>query len=299
MVPHHRPTSSHKLAVSFFMHESNLVSSAQLKQAGDDPAIKILDCSWYLPNQQRDAYAEFQQAHIPGAVFFDIDQICDQSSGLPHMLPTSELFAAEVSKLGISNASSVIVYDGSGLFSAARVWWMFKVFGHHDVKVLDGGLPAWRRDDGALSHQDAQKSVVRNRFAATFKGRYVATKQDIIDNLSTNTAVVVDARSAARFSGQAPESRPELKSGHMPNAISLPFEVLLRDGSLKPMTELREIFSNLNLDSSSKIVTSCGSGVTAAIITLALAEAGYGLQRLYDGAWVEWASDSALPIVSS
>ncbi len=281
------------------MYESNLVSSAQLKHALEDPAIKILDCSWYLPNQQRNAYAEFQQAHIPGAVFFDIDQICDQTSDLPHMLPTPDYFAAEVSKLGISNTSSVIAYDGSGVFSAARVWWMFKVFGHQDVRVLDGGLPAWRRNDGALSQEDAQKSVVPMRFSATLTPSYVATKQDIIDNLLTNTALVVDARSAARFSGQAPEPRPELKSGHMPNAISLPFEVLLRDGSFKPVTELREIFSKLHIDSSSKIVTSCGSGVTAAIISLALAEAGYGLQSLYDGAWVEWASDPTLPIVSS
>ena len=269
-------------------HSEFLCNTDELSALLGDDHIRIIDSSWYLPTQNVDARADYEKKHIPGAVFFDIDAISDQNRDLPHMLPTPEQFAQAVGELGISNNHDVIVYDSAGLFSAARVWWMFHVFGHQRVRVLNGGLPAWREAGGELT--GAVSSVSKEHFEASLNNHLVADKALLQRNSAKPEFTVMDARSNARFIGAAPEPRPGLPSGHMPNSISLPFDQLLDNGMLRPADELRTIFQSLDTDGASPIITTCGSGVTAAIITLALAEAGFGLQQLYDGAWAEWAS---------
>jgi thiosulfate/3-mercaptopyruvate sulfurtransferase len=270
--------------------------SSALETEGNEN-IAILDCSWYLPTQQRNAQAEFATSHIPSARFFDIDAVCDKNSDLPHMLPTAESFSSAVGELGIDNNSLVVTYDGAGLFSAARVWWMFHVFKHHNVRVLNGGLPKWITEDRELE-QDIQPQPTCH-FDANRSDELVVSLTNVLENCSSQEAVVLDARSSARFDGTAPEPRAELSSGHMPGAISLPFDQLQSNGQLKPAEELRAIFNKLGVTGADPIVTTCGSGVTAAIITLALAEAGFGLHQLYDGAWSEWAAADSTPIISA
>jgi thiosulfate/3-mercaptopyruvate sulfurtransferase len=270
--------------------------SAAMKSEGSEQ-IALLDCSWYLPTQQRNAQAEFISSRIPGANFFDIDAICDKSSNLPHMLPTAESFSESVSHLGINNDSLVIAYDGAGLFSAARVWWMFHVFSHQNVRVLNGGFPKWAAEDREIE-SDIQ-SLTTRRFVTNKRNELVASMHEVLDNCSSQKVVVLDARSSARFEGTSPEPRPELSSGHMPGAISLPFDQLQSNGLLKPAEELRTVFNELGVTGNDPIITTCGSGVTAAIITLALAEAGFGLHQLYDGAWSEWAAAGNTPIVKT
>lgn len=259
--------------------------------------IVILDCSWYLPAQKRNAQAEFISSHIPGASYFDIDAICDKSSKLPHMLPTAAAFSDAVGNLGISNNSIVIAYDGAGLFSAARVWWMFHVFNHQNVRALNGGFPKWVAEDREIEKNIQHRPTCQ--FISNKSDDLIVSMTDMLDICSSKEAVILDARSSARFQGTAPEPRPELPSGHMPGAISLPFDQLQANGLLKPAKELRAIFNNLGVTGNEQIITTCGSGVTAAIITLALAEAGFGLHHLYDGAWSEWAVAENTPIISA
>ncbi|MBT5032493.1 MAG: 3-mercaptopyruvate sulfurtransferase [Proteobacteria bacterium] len=279
---------------------NNLISTEELANKLGAENVTVVDCSWYLPTQGRDARAEFDLNHIPGAGFFDIDEICDKASPLPHMLPSAELFSESVGKLGVSNNSLVVVYDGAGLFSAARVWWMFHAFGHTNVRVLNGGFPKWVAEQRPIEKMEKKVSIRPNRsFSATPVKDLLASMETVLANCESQQAIVLDARSAARFEGSEPEPRPELPSGHMPGALSLPFSQLLSDGSLKPANELRDIFQALGVNGSKPVITSCGSGVTAAAITLALAEAGYGMHRLYDGAWTEWASADNTPIVSA
>jgi thiosulfate/3-mercaptopyruvate sulfurtransferase len=259
--------------------------------------VRVLDCSTYLPTENIDARLEYEKAHIPGAMFFDIDATSDQHSNLPHTLPSAQSFAESVGKLGIGNSHQVIVYDGAGLFSAARVWWMFRVFGHDRVRVLNGGLPAWRAAGGALTQDSVEPSF--ERFDAALKPDFVVDKERMLNNVSDPKYTVLDARSAGRFAGTEPEPRPGLPSGHIPGSQSLPFSQLLENGCLKPASELVAIFRDNQIDSETPIITSCGSGVTAAIITLALAECGFGLQKLYDGSWTEWASAEDTEIMTS
>ena len=278
---------------------NHLISTQELASKLGAENVTVIDCSWYLPTQDRDARAEFELNHISGADFFDIDEICDKASPLPHMLPSAELFSESVGKLGISNNSLVVVYDGAGLFSAARVWWMFHAFGHTNVRVLNGGFPRWVAEQRPVKKMDKKVQIQPNQsFSAKPVKDLVVSMETVLANCESQQAIVLDARSAARFEGTAPEPRPELPSGHIPGALSLPFDQLLSDGSLKPASELRDIFQALGVNGSDPVITSCGSGVTAAVITLALAEAGYGLHRLYDGAWAEWASADHTPVVS-
>ncbi len=250
--------------------------------------VKVLDCSWYLPSQSINAENEFKQQHIPSAQFFHIDLICEQNSALPHMLPSAEDFSQAVAKLGISNDSHVVVYDSSGLFSAARVWWTFKVFGHQNVQVLEGGLPAWSEQGGAL--ESNVRPVIKTDYVATLNREFVISKHELIENISSKQYRVLDARSKERFEGQSPEPRAGLPSGHMPESACMSFANLIENGRLKSRQQLQTVFDQAGINQSTKIVTSCGSGVTAAIITLALVECGYGMNRLYDGSWSEWAS---------
>ena len=253
--------------------------------------LAILDASWYLPAMQRDPKAEFAAAHIPGAVFFDIDAVSDPSSPLPHMLPDEADFAAAMGALGVSEEMEIVVYDGAGLFSAPRVWWTLTIFGARRVHVLDGGLPKW------IAEGRATEAGVGSREPATFRARLnrsaVATFDDVRGALDAGSAQVADARPAARFRGEAPEPRPGLLSGHMPGARSLPASELIADGRLKAPGDLVEAFARAGVNPDAPLITSCGSGVSAAIINLALAAAGKPAARLYDGSWTEWATRKA------
>ncbi|WP_443747594.1 sulfurtransferase [Asticcacaulis solisilvae] len=245
-------------------------------------AVKVVDGSWALDGT--DMRALHAKEHIPGAVFFDIDAISDKSVPLPHMAPSPDAFADAVGKMGISRTDPVVIYDRQGLFSAARVWWTFRLMGHDKVQVLKGGLPAWK--DAGLPVTDALPTVVGTTYAPQFHSDMVMDLNGLKAGLQS--AVVLDARPAARFYGQTPEPRAGLRSGHMPGAQSLPAAALIRDGALKPASELREIFDGRGVGAGNLVVTTCGSGVTAAIISMALEETGHTRTKLYDGSWAEW-----------
>ena len=275
--------------------KSNLISAAELHDVLGQPDVVVVDGSWYLPTQGRNPLQEFLDRHIPSAQFFDIDQICDLDSTLPHMVPDTSLFEKKVRELGINNDSRIVVYDGAGIFSAPRVWWLFRLFGHTRIRVLNGGLPQWL-DKGYDTEVAVQKPGIGN-FTANPDMTRVATMEDMRKNAQLNDSLVLDARSYPRFVGEAPEPRAELPSGHMPNSKSLAFTELLEGGKFRDVADLGAVLRSRGASKSNSIITSCGSGVTAAVITLALDECGFGLQRLYDGSWTEWASHSDNPIV--
>ena len=259
--------------------------------------LRILDASFYLPAQKRDADAEYASGHIPGAIRFDQDKIADHSTNLPHMVPSPEFFAAEVGKLGISENDRIVIYDGPGLFASPRVWWLFHiVMGAPNVFVLDGGLDGWKAEGRPLE-------TATPAFApATFKPKFNASRvvsldemREIVDNRSRQIA---DARSAGRFAATEPEPREGMRSGHMPGARSLPSGVFATNGKFKSLPELRETIEKAGIDLEKPVVTTCGSGITAAIITLALESLGHGDNKLYDGSWSEWGSREDTPIVT-
>jgi thiosulfate/3-mercaptopyruvate sulfurtransferase len=263
----------------------DLVSTDWLDKHRASPDISILDCSWHLPAAQRNAKAEFLAGHIPGAQFFDIDQNSDTESPLPHMLPSPEKFTSRVRKLGIGDGKRVICYDSVGLFSAARVWWMFKVFGHQDVAVLDGGLPKWKDEQRALEEGPPLKPQERH-FTARLQSPMVRDKADV-----KKAPQVVDARSPARFRGEEPEPRPGVRPGHIPGARNVHYATLLKsDGTLKSAADLQALFTAAGVDLTKPIITSCGSGVTAAILSLALTQLNARDHALYDGSWADWGS---------
>ena len=253
------------------------------------PDLVIVDGSWYLPPEGRDAKAEYLACHIPGAVHFDIDTIKDTNSTLPHMLPRPEVFASAMRKMGIGDGASILVYDGSGLFAAPRVWWTLRVFGVERVFILDGGLPKWKAEGRPLEEGAVMRRPVH--FTARLNSTAVRDLADVAKALASGSAQVVDARPAARFAGAAPEPRPGLPSGHMPGARNVPFAELLRDGHLKPAAELKQVFAAAGVDMSKPIITSCGSGVSASILGVALEAAGARDWSLYDGSWAEWGAD--------
>jgi thiosulfate/3-mercaptopyruvate sulfurtransferase len=263
----------------------DLVSTQWLAYRLSDEQLCILDCSWHLPSANRNAYTEFESLHIPGAHFFDLDAISDTDTTLPHMLPTPEKFASKVGGLGINNQTQVICYDSLGLFSAARTWWMFKIFGHDNVAVLDGGLKKWLVENrSTIAHAN---TPIAKKFAATFRPHMVKS----IAQVATEKSQIVDARSPTRFRGEEQEPRPGVSPGHVPGAKNLHYSSLLKaDGTMKPIAELSEIFNAAGIDVEKPITTSCGSGVTAAILTLVLAQLGAKNHALYDGSWAEWGS---------
>jgi thiosulfate/3-mercaptopyruvate sulfurtransferase len=269
------------------------IDATALKALIDREAVRVVDGSWALDGS--DMRALYRQGHIPGAVFFDIEAISDHSTGLPHMAPSPTVFAEAVGAMGISADDTVVVYDQQGLFSAARVWWTFRLMGHTDVRVLLGGLPAWRAAGFAVT--DEMTPVAPAVYTPAFQPDMIMDVASVRKRLGTGT-VVLDARSTARFEGAAPEPRAGLRSGHMPGSRSLPFAELIRDGALKPADELQMILDGRGADGTVPVVTTCGSGVTAAIISLALAEVGRE-SRLYDGSWSEWGQETLdTPVVT-
>ncbi|HQT68463.1 MAG: 3-mercaptopyruvate sulfurtransferase [Rhodospirillales bacterium 20-60-12] len=277
---------------------AHLVSTEELAGLIGTPGLVIFDASFYLPTEGHDAAALYRQAHIPGALFFDIDAISDHATDLPHMLPSPGAFAAAVGALGVSNASKIVVYDQKGLFSAARVWWMFQVFGHGKVKILDGGLPKWQIEGRAVSNE-APAPVQTQRFIPTYHARLVRGAGDMLDNLIQADELVLDARAASRYAGEAPEPRAGVRAGHIPGAISLPFgELLNPDGTMKAPAALRARFAAAGVEDQMKVVTSCGSGVTACVLTLGMAQAGLPMGAVYDGSWSEWGAREDLEIAT-
>ena len=273
------------------------VSTQWLEGRLNHPSLAIVDASWYLPTAGRDAQEEYLQRHIPGAVRFDIDTICDASSSLPHMLPDAKTFAAAASRLGLTTQTSVIVYDGAGLLAAPRVRWMLKIFGLQDVRVLDGGLPKWIAENRPLT--SGLETRQPKFFQAKLDAKAVADLAQVRQALIDGSAQILDARPAARFAGLAPEPRPGVRSGHMPGAINVPSDLLIENGRLKSSPELIRIFEGQGVTPDRPIITSCGSGVTAAIVALALEQIGKPVLGLYDGSWSEWGSRADCPIATS
>ena len=273
------------------------ISAEELASRIEAPNLVILDASWHLPTANRDPRAEFNQQHIPNAQFFDIDNISDKCSQLPHMLPSQSDFAEAVSALGVSNDSEIVVYDSVGLFSAPRCWWTFRVFGHTHIRILEGGLPAWIEAGYPLTAEI--NKVEKADYLADFHPEYVASVEDVLENCRSKAVTVLDARSEARFYAEAPEPRPGVAGGHIPGSRSLPYDLLVESGSLKSANELQTLFAARGVRTGSAVITSCGSGISAAVIFLALHQAGYGLNRLYDGSWAEWGTTDGLPVSTS
>ena len=257
--------------------------------------VRVVDGSWHMPHLRRDPRAEFAQAHIPGAVFFDIDAIADTRSPLPHMLPDARTFAARVGALGIGRRDRVVVYDTRGVVSAARVWWTFRAFGHDAVAVLDGGLPKWRAEGRAVASGLAAPRV--RTFTARLRKRLVRDLAQIRANIKTRREQVLDARSHGRFTATEPEPRPGLRGGHIPGSLNLPYDQLYRpDGTLLRRDDLGAAFAKAGIDLTKPVATTCGSGVTAAVLALALHLVGHDRVSLYDGSWTEWGGRADTPV---
>jgi len=276
---------------------SPFVSADWLHQRLSAPDIVVLDASWYLPAQGRDAQAEYLAAHVPGAIRFDLDAMSDETSPHPHMLPRPEVFSSRMRMLGIGDGAQIVVYDGLGLFSAPRVWWMLRTFGARDAAILEGGLPAWTAA-GYPTEDGEGRPRERRHFSARLDNGAVADADDVARALAKGSAQVVDARSGPRFRGEEAEPRPGVRPGHMPGARNVHYAALQANGRLKDEASLRAAFAEAGVDLDRPVVTTCGSGVTAAIVSLALETLGRPPRALYDGSWSEWGVDEARPVAT-
>lgn len=266
---------------------TQLVSTEWLAAHLNDPDLRILDASWYLPAMKRNGRAEYATGHIPGARFFDIDEISDHRSELPHMVPPVEKFMSRMRAMGVGDGHQVVVYDGAGLFSAARVWWLFKLFGKRDVAVLDGGFPKWVREGRAV--EDMPPVIKDRHMTVSRQNQIVRDVTQVARASKLGDHEIIDARAPARFRGEEVEPRPGLRSGHIPGSKNVHYSTLLNDDdTMKDPAELEAIFKAAGVDLSKPAITTCGSGVTAAILFLALERIGHSSNSLYDGSWVEW-----------
>jgi len=279
-----------------YAHPEALVGTEWLAAHLSDPHVRVVDGSFKLPGITPTAREDYDRVHIPGAVFFDIDDICEPRTSLPHMIPSADLFAQKIGALGIGDDDRVVVYDSAGLSSAGRAWWMLRLFGHHDVAVLDGGLPKWRAEARPLDA--AAPSPPQRRFTAHFDPSLVRDKRALIETLATRREQVVDARAAGRFDGTAPEPRAGMRSGHIPGSRNVPYELLTDPGTrqLKSADELARLFRDAGVTLDRQVVTSCGSGVTACALAFALHLIGHPGVAVYDGSWSEWGLPGDTPI---
>jgi thiosulfate/3-mercaptopyruvate sulfurtransferase len=256
------------------------------------PDLVVIDGSWYLPDEKRDPHAEYLAAHIPGAVFFDIDAVADHSTGLPHMLPDPVAFSSAMRKLGIGDGMRAVVYDGAGLFSAPRVWWTLRAFGMQEVAVLEGGLPKWKAEERPLEDGPVQRQA--RHFTARLNHGMVASLSDVQRQIKAGVQLV-DARSATRFAGEEPEPRPGVRPGHIPGSLNLPYREIVTDGRLRPAAEIAKKVAAAGIDLERPILTTCGSGITASILALAMESLGRHSVPVYDGSWTEWGGRKDLP----
>ena len=272
-----------------------LVSTDWLAAHLKDPDLRVFDASWYLPDMKRDAKAEYETAHIPGARFFDIDEISDQRSALPHMVPPVEKFISRMRAMGVGDGHQVVVYDGAGMFSAARVWWLFRLMGKTDIAVLDGGFGKWRAEGHPV---EDMAPIMRDRHITVSKqNQMVKDVTQVAAAAKLKDHEILDARSPARFRGEEPEPREGLRSGHIPGSKNIHYRTLLNDdGTMKSPEALRKVFTAAGADLSKPVITTCGSGVTAAIISLALERIGHRDHALYDGSWSEWGAFDYLTV---
>jgi len=274
-----------------------LVSTQWLAAHLKDPDLRVLDASWYLPGSKRDPFAEYQAAHIPGARFFDLDDVSDHRSDLPHMVPPVEKFMSRMRSIGVGDGHQIVVYDGSGLFSAPRVWWLFKLMGQMDIAVLDGGFPKWQAEGHPV--EDLPPILRDRHMMVRRQNQMVKDVTQVSAASKLGESEIVDARSPGRFYGKDPEPRPGLRAGHIPGSKNVFYKDLLKaDDTMKSPDEMRQVFLEAGVDLDKPVITSCGSGVTAAILSLGLTRMGKTDHSLYDGSWTEWGMFPTLPIAT-
>ena len=278
-----------------YANPQSLVTTDWLANHISAPDVRVVDASWHLPAENRDPATEYDEAHIPGAVRFDINDISDTDSDLPHMMPSPEKFSSRMRKLGIGDGNRVVVYDGGSMLAAARAWWMLRTFGHDDVAILDGGFNKWKAEGRAL--EDLPPTPRERHFTARLNSTMIRYVDQMLANIDSKKEQVVDARAQARFDGVAPEPREGMRSGHIPGSVCVPYiEVIDDDKTMLPATDIKQAFASAGLDMKKPIVATCGSGVSASLLVFALHLVGQRQNAVYDGSWSEWGGRDDLPI---